>query len=257
MFIATSRPLNGLLLLALLLQLISGRLSQGVELWCLEEPQPGYRIVVRRRRQPLHQAPFGRQLAWLTHWLISAWPRWLVRCGLLLAVLLWKRAVCPPLAWGLPAAPLVEVLCLGLGLLCRPSAWRRGWWRLAHWLGRSYGGVMLLLVTEGCTLSPSAKWTAPLMLGVVVPNGAEASQVEVETGESTPFCWPVSYQVIPTGQWSGGTSLLSGIEPVAGSIQLVRDPEALHLVVRGVVVLAVPPADRTGQRWLVQQLVRQ
>ena len=130
MFIATShrlRVLNVLLILALLSQLLSGRQSQvpstalraSLELWCLESPRSSYRTVVRRWRRPLREAPFQYKLGWLIHWLArtlrqpfdgaqdkaqgNAWPRWLLRCGLLLALLLWKRAVCPPLAWGLLA----------------------------------------------------------------------------------------------------------------------------------------------------------
>jgi len=118
MFITTScrlRVLNVLLILALLGQLLSGCPSQVLELWCLKPPRPCYRTVVRRWRQPLREAPFQYKLDWLIHRLARTWPRWLLRCGLLLALLLWKRAVCPPLAWGLLAEPLVEVLCLGLG----------------------------------------------------------------------------------------------------------------------------------------------
>ena len=125
MFIATSRRLrvlNALLILALLSQLLSGCPSQvpstalraSLELWCLEPPRPCYRTVVRRWRRPLREAPFQYKLDWLIHWLARTWPRWLLRCGLLLALLLWKWAVCPPPAWGLLAEPLVEVLCLGL-----------------------------------------------------------------------------------------------------------------------------------------------
>ena len=164
MFIATTGPLRvltGLLLLALLSQLLSGSPSQVLELWCLEPPPACYRIVVRRRRQPLNQAPFHRQLAWLIHWLVRTWPRWRVRCAVLLALLRWKGAVCPPLTWGLLAWPLVEVLCLGLGLLCRSSRWRRRWRGLARWLGRSYGGVVVVLLV----LPPSAEHTVPLLLG--------------------------------------------------------------------------------------------
>lgn len=128
MFITASHRLCGLnvlLILALLGQLISGGPNQVVELWCLEMPQPIYQTIVRRwrRPRPLWEAPSPYKLAWLTHWLVRAWPRWLLRCGLLLALLLWKRTACPPLAWGLLVGPLLEVLCLGLGLLCRTARW--------------------------------------------------------------------------------------------------------------------------------------
>jgi len=103
MFIFTAHRLgwlNGLLLLALVSQLLSGCLNQAVELGGLELPHPCYQTVVRRWRRPLCQPPFDYQLAWLIHWLVRTWARWLVRCGLLLALLLWKRAACPPHALG-------------------------------------------------------------------------------------------------------------------------------------------------------------
>lgn len=239
MFIATSRPLNGLLLLALLLQLISGQPSQMVELWCLEKPQPCYRTVVRRR-QPVHQAPFGRQLAWLTRWLVSAWPHWLVHYGLL-AVLVWKRAVGPPLTWGLLAWPLTAVLCLGLGGLCRRPRWRQRWWRLAHWLAQGYGWVVVVLL-----VTPASAVPMPLLVGGLLvsrPPGRSADGPVTSAGIST--------------------RLFSGTEPgVAfqtggGSIAIVPGEESIRLWFREATVLELPPQDRTGWRWLVYQLVRQ
>lgn len=261
MFIFTSRRLswlNGLLLLALLSQLLSGCPNQVLELGCLELPPPRYQTVVRhQRRSLLYQAPFHYQLAWLIHWLARTWPRWLVRCGLLLALLLWKRAVCAPLAWGLLAGPLVEVLCLGLGFLCRSSRWRRRWWVLARWLGQGYGGVVLLLV-----IPQSAMYTTPLLMGSLMAPSRQGRpdvpQWEVKTAEGARSWWPVPCQVaasmeeLPGHEW-----LFSGARPAVGSIQLVQDKEALRLLVQGVELLEVPHSDRTGQRWLVQLLLRQ
>ena len=289
MFIATSRRLRVLnvsLILALLSQLLSGCPSQVLELWCLEPPRPCYRTVVRRWRRPLREAPFHYQLGWLIRWLVRTWPHWLVRCGLLLALLLWKGAACPPLAWGLLAGPPLEVLCLGLGFLCRssrwpcgirhvlpqtlqkrhiPQGWRRRWWILARWLGRGYGGVLLLLL-----IPQSARYTTPLLLGsLMAPSHQgrpDAPQLEVETAEGARTWWIVPCQVAasmeeqPGGEWlfpSTGSGHRSGAGPAVGSIQLVQDEVALRLLVRGVLVLEVPHSDRTGQRWLVQLLLRQ
>lgn len=246
MFITTSRPLNGLLLLALLLQLISGCPSRVVELWCLEEPPPGYRIVVRRWRQPLHQAPFGRQLAWLTRWLVSAWPRWLVRCGLL-AVLVWKRAVGPPLAWGLLAWPLTEVLCLGLGGLCRWPGWRHRWWRLAHWLAQGYGWVVVLL-----RVTPPSTAPMPLLVGGLLVSSQQGA--------------PHAERASPDGGLTStglSTRLLAGAHPgVAasqesrgGGIHIVPGEETIRLLFQAPTVLELPRQDRTGWRWLVHLLV--
>jgi hypothetical protein len=254
MFIIISRQpcwLNGLLLLALLSQLLNGCPSQVLPLWCLELPQPCCRTVVRHRRRPLCEAPFDSQLAWLIHWLGRTWPHWLVRCGLLLALLLWRRAACPSLAWGLLVVPLAEVFCLGLGLLCRSSCWRRRWWGLAHWLGWGYAwGILLLLV-----INPSAKPVAPLLLGLLTSNhqeSPEACQPGVETAEGVRLFWLIPCQAtVLTDKplfpgWAGVDSLL-----------VVRDEKALRLLVQGLPLLEVPNSDRTGQRWLVQQLVRQ
>jgi hypothetical protein len=41
------------------------------------------------------------------------------------------------------------------------------------------------------------------------------------------------------------------------ALQVVQDETALRLLVHGLPVLAVPQADRLGQRWLIQQLVQQ
>ena len=263
MLIATSRRLrvlNVLLILALLSQLLSGCPSQvpsaalraSLGLWCLEPPRPCYRTVVRRWRRPLREAPFQHKLDWLIHWLARTWPRWLLRCGLLLALLLWKRAVCPPLAWGLLAEPLVEVLCLGLGLVCRSSRWRQHWWVLARWLDRGYGWAVLLLLAT----PPSVRHTPLLLMGsMLAPNRQEtleAPQREVETAEEARLGWPVPCQVTVLV----GEVLFCGGGPDVGWIQLAQDEETVYLSMQGRVVLEVPRSDRTGLRWLVNLLVR-
>ena len=263
MFITTScrlRVLNVLLILALLSQLLSGCPSQVLELWCLEPPQPCYRTVVRSWRRPLREAPFQYKLAWLIHWLArtlrqaqgNAWPRWLLRCGLLLTLLLWKRAVCPPFAWGLLAEPLVEVLCLGLGLVCRSSRWRRRWWSLARWLDRGYSWAVLLLLV----IPPSVQHIPLLLMGgVLVPNHQERTgspQLGVDTAEEARLGWLVPCQVTVLV----GEVLFCGGGPDAGWIQLAQDEETVYLLMQGRVVLEVPRSDHTGLRWLVSLLVR-
>jgi len=174
----------------------------------------------------------------------------------LLALLLWKRAVYAPLAWGLLAGPLVEVLCLGLGFLCRSSRWRRRWWVLARWLGRGYGWVVLLLLV----IPQSAMYTTPLLMGSLMASSRQGRpdtpQLEVETAEGARPWWPIPCQASmdepPEGEW-----LFPGARPGVGSIQLVQDTETLRLVVQGLMVLEVPHSDRIAQRWLVQLLVRQ
>lgn len=241
MFITTSRPLNGLLLVALLIQLVSGCPSQVVELWCLEEPQPCYQTVVRRRRPP-HQAPFSRQLAWLTQWMVSVWPRWLVRCGLLLAVLLWKRAVWFPLVWGLLVWPLVEVVCLGLGVLCRSSGWRHRWWRLAQRLAQGYGWVVwLLLVTP-----PSVAHMPPLLL---------LGGLLVSSHQGTPTDGTFTSTGLSTRLFSGaGPGVASHLGTGVGSIQIVQSQQTTRLLVQGPTVIELPRQDRTAWRWLVHLL---
>ena len=107
----------------------------------------------------------------------------------------WKRAICPPLAWGLLAEPLVEVLCLGLGLVCRSSRWRQHWWVLARWLDRGYGWAVLLLLV----IPPSVRHTPLLLMGsVLVPNRQEtpeAPQREVEAAEEARLGWLAPCQV--------------------------------------------------------------
>ena len=268
MLIATSRRLrvlNVLLILALLGQLLSGCPSQvpstalraSLELWCLESPRSSYRTVVRRWRRPLREAPFQYKLGWLIHWLARTWPRWLLRCGLLLALLLWKRAVCPPLAWGLLAEPLVEVLCLGLGLVCRSSRWRQHWWVLARWLDRGYGWAVLLLLV----IPPSVRHTPLLLMGGLLASNRqetpEAPQREVETAEEARLGWPVPCQVtVSADEALVGEVLFCGGGADIGWIQLVKDEETVYLSMQGWVVLEVPRADRTGLRWLVNLLVR-
>lgn len=259
MFITTScrlRVLNVLLILALLGQLLSGCPSQVLELWCLKPPRPCYRTVVRRWRRPLREAPFQHKLGWLMRWLARAWPRWLLRCGLLLALLLWKRAICPPLAWGLLAEPLVEVLCLGLGLVCRSSRWRQHWWALARWLDRGYGWAVLLLLV----IPPSVRHTPLLLMGGVLASNhqetLQAPQREVETAPEARLGWPVPCQVtVPVDEALVGEVLFCGGGADVGWIQLAQDEETVYLLMQGRVVLELPRADRTGLRWLVNLLV--
>ena len=59
---------------------------------------------------------------------------------------------------------------------------------------------------------------------------------------------------VPTDESPQSPLLSSGAGPGVVSIQLIQDAETLRLVVQGLVVLAVPHSDRTGQRWLVQML---
>lgn len=229
-----SHWLNTLLLLSLLSQLLSGCPTQALKLWCLETPRFQYRTVVRRRRLPLWNAPFHSQVAWLMRWLIRTGPRWLIRCGLLLVLLLRNRF--PPLTWMSLTLPLAEVLCLGFGALSRPSHQHRGWWRWAYWLHRSYVGVVLLLLvlgtgapsgalrlSKGSALSSSVPML-PLTLGVTVAQHPETAEVR-ETEER--------------------------------AIRLVQGQDVLRLMVREVLVFEVPAADQTGLRWLVHQLLRQ
>jgi len=225
--------LNALLLLSLLSQLLSGCPVQALELWCLETAQLHYRTTCRQRL-PVWKAPFHSQAAWLMRWLVHTGPRWSIRCGLL-AVILWRNRF-PRLAWVSLALPLIEVLCLGLGVLSRPSHRRRQWWRWAHWLNRSYVGVVLLLLvlgtgapsgalclSKGSALSSSVPML-PLMLGVTVAQHPEPAEVR-ETEER--------------------------------AIHLVQGQDVIRLMVRDVVVFEVPAADQTGLRWLVHQLLRQ
>jgi hypothetical protein len=252
--------LNGLLTLALLSQLLSGCPNHILELGCLELSQPCYRVVVRRWRQPLHQAPFDYQLSWLIHWLICTGPRWLIRCGLL-ALLLWKRTAYSPLVWGLLAGPLIEALCLGLGLLCH-CCWRRRWWSLAHWLDWSYGWTVVLLLVA----SPSAKSTPPLLMGslLISNRGESLKDSQQRVGPGKPVSWAAACQMTATTDEGTDSQMRSSMVELAvephqevggGSIQIVQDEEAVCLLVQGLVVLRLPRSDRTGRRWLVQMLV--
>jgi len=267
MFVATSRQLrvlNVLLILALLSQLLDGcpsevpsaELRASLELWCLELLQRNYRTVIRLWRRPLREAPFQCKLGWLMRWLARTWPRWLPRCGLLLALLLWKRAVCPSLAWGLLAWPLVEGFCLGLGLVCHSSRWRRRWWGLARWLDRGYGWVVLLLLA----ILPSAQHNPLLLSGLLIPNHRETPdvpQLEVEIAEEAWLGWPVPCQVtVSADETLVSEVLFCGAGADIGWIQLVQGEETICLRVQGLVALEVPRSDRTGLRWLVNLLVR-
>lgn len=249
--------LNALLILALLSQLISGGPNQMVELWCLEMPQPIYRTVARR------------------------WTHWLLRSGLLLVLLLWKRTACPPLAWGLLVGPLLEVLCLGLSLLCRTVRWRRRWWLLARGLKRSYGWAVLLLLlvsplrqdfgepldglgrglSRAVQDTVSARHTWLLMGGLLVPGRREkaaAPQPEVETAEQAPLYLPVPCHVMePADASPAGEVLFSGWAPDAGLLQIVRGEETLRFWVGGVVLFELPRSDRAALCCLVHLWVRQ
>jgi hypothetical protein len=280
------RRLNVWLLLALLSQLLSGGPSQILELWCLELPQPLYQTVVRRwrRSRPLWEAPAPYKWAWLIHWLASTWPHWLLRCGLLLVLLVWKRATCSPLAWGLLAGPLVEVLCWGLGFLCRSARWRRRWWLLARGLSRGYIWVVLLLVgmpraVEQLALRRdfASQDTVPLLLGgLLLPSRNEKHKTEApkQEAETTPaqqpspyqhsdsagsgLCWHVPCQVAVSPDESlPGEMVFCGGGPEIGWVLLVQDEASLYLVVQNVVVLGMPRSDHTSLRWLANQLVCQ
>jgi hypothetical protein len=278
MFILASRRLrglNGLLVLALLSQLLSGSPIQVLELWCLEQPQACYRIVVRRRSRPLGGASAFYKGAWLMRWLVNTWPRWLPRCGLLLALLVWKRTVCPPLAWGLLAGPLLEVFCLGLGFLCHTACWRRRWWRLARGLNRSYGWAvwMLLLafpLRQAQDTASVGNRSLGLMAGLLVPSRqgrAAAPQPAVEATEQTSLCWSVPCCVACAGAAGTGVEaeeaspagevLFSGWAPDVGAIEIVREAETLRFWAGGLVVFKLPRSDRTALRCLVQLWIRQ
>lgn len=255
--------LNALLILALLSQLLSSTPSQVLESWCLELPQPVYDTVIRRRRRPrpLWEAPALYRLAWLTHWLLRSWPRWLLRCGLLLVLLLWKRTACPPLAWGLLAGPLLEVLCLGLGLLCCPSArWRRCWWLLARGLRWSYGWAVLMLLLVSDTASVR-HIPLPLMGGILVSGHQEAAQAPQGEGKTTDrgqLFWPVPCCVAnPAAASPAGKLLFSGWAPDAGLLQIVQEEEILRFWVAGVVAFELPQSDRTALCCQVHLWVRQ
>jgi len=273
------RGLNVLLLLALLIQLFSGSLSQvpsaalraSLELWCLELPQPSYQTVVRRwrRPRPLWAAPAQYKWAWLIHWLVSAWPCWLPRCGLLLVLLVWKRATCSPLAWGLLLGPLVEVLCLGLGFLCCSACWQRRWWLLARGLNRGYSGAVLLVVGMPRAAAPTAlrpgfahQGTVPLLLGGLLVSDRQAERkleapaVAMETGEEARLGWPVPCQVAVSPDESlPGEVVFRGGGPKVGWVLLVQNETTLYLVVQNVVVLGMPRLDHTGLRNLANLLV--
>jgi len=226
--------LNALLLLSLLSQLLSGCPAQALELWCLEAPQLRYRTA-RRQRLPVWKAPFHSQVAWLMRWLVHTGPRWLIRCGLL-AVILWQNRF-PRLAWLSLALPLAEVLCLGLGVLSRPSHQRRRWWLWAHWVNRSWVGVALLL----------------LAFGIGAPNETPSSTLNLSkvSGLSSPV--PILSLVL------GGTTVAQQSEAVdvPKTIRLIQDQDVLRLMVQDVIVFEVPTTDQTGWRWLVHQLLRQ
>ncbi|PKO20832.1 MAG: hypothetical protein CVU38_18020 [Chloroflexi bacterium HGW-Chloroflexi-1] len=288
MFIRAShrlRGLNGLLLLALLSQLLSGSPIQMLELWCLELPGPCYQVVVRRWRRPLPlwETPAAYKGAWLIHWLVSTWRRWLPRCGLLLALLVWQRATCSPLAWGLLLGPLVEVLCLGLGFLCRTPHWRRRWWLLARGLNRGYVWTGLLVVGMSRSAAPTAlrpdfahQATVPLLLGsLLVPSRNETRQAETPQGEEeiaagqprssrsgdsaeSGLGWPVPCQVaVFLDESLPGEVLFCGGGAEVGWVLLVQDAETVYLVVQNVVVLGLSRTDHTGLRGLANLLVRQ
>jgi len=230
--------LNALLLLSLLSQLLSGCPAQALKLWCLEAPQLRYRTA-RRQRLPVWKAPFHSQVAWLMRWLIRTGPRWLIRCGLL-AVLLWWNQF-PRLAWLSLALPLIEVLCLGFGALSRPHHQRRGWWRWAYCLNRSYVGVALLL----------------LACGIGAPNETPSSTLSLSKVSGLSSSVPILSLVLggTTGAQHSGNVDIQKIGK--RSIHLVQDQDVLRLVVQDVVVFEVPAADQTGLRWLVHQLLRQ
>lgn len=276
MFIPTFHRLhwlNVLLVLALLGQWLCGCPSQVLALWSLELPQASYRTVVRRwrRPRPLWTAPGQYKWVRLIHWLVSAWPCWLPRCGLLLGLLLWRRAACSPFAWGLLVGPLVEVLCLGLGLLCRTERW----WLLARGLSQGYGWAVLLLVAMPRSAGPIAlqqdcgnfsqaiQDTAPLLIGcLLVPSSDEerrtgARRQGAETTEVR-LRWPVPCQVaISPDESLPGEVVFYGGGPEVGWVQLIQDEETVYLVVQSVVVLGMPRSDHTALRGLTNLLLRQ
>ena len=261
------RGLNVLLVLALLSQLLSGSPIQTLELWCLERPQACYRIVFRRRSRPLWEASASYKGAWLMRWLVSTWPRWLPRCGLLLALLVWKRTVCPPLAWGLLAGPLLEVFCLGLGFLAHTARWRRLWWRLAHGLNRSYGwAVWIVLLAsplrQAQDTASVGNRSLGLMAGLLVPScqgRAAVPQRAVEATKQTSLCWSVPCCVVEAEEASpAGEVLFSGWAPDGGgALQIVREEEVLRFGVGGVVAFELPRSDCTALRCLVHLWVCQ
>jgi hypothetical protein len=260
------RGLNGLLVLALLSQVLSGSPIQTLELWCLERPQACYRIVVRRRSRPLWEASASYKGAWLMRWLVSAWPHWVPRCGLLLALLMWKRTVCPPLAWGLLAGPLLEVFCLGLGFLAHTARWRRLWWRLAHGLNRSYGwAVWIVLLAsplrQAQDTASVGNRSLGLMAGLLVPSRqgrAAVPQRAVEATKQTSLCWPVPCCVVEAEETSpAGEVLFSGWVPDVGAIEIVREAETLRFWAGGVVAFELPRSDCTALRCLVHLWVCQ
>lgn len=300
MFTITSRRLRGLnllLMLVLLSQLLNGGPSQipstspldlfeeclkaSLELWCLELRQPIYQTVVRRRlcrRRLLRTVPAQYkwaahlQWAWLIRWLVSTWLRWLPRCGLLLILLVWKRATCSPLVWVLVAGPLVELLCLGLGFLCHSSAgsgdassrWQRRWWLLARALSRSYLWTVLLLVGMPRFRPDFAHHGAtPLLMGsLLIPSQGEKQQAETpsrgpEMAESR-LGWPVVCQVAVSPDESlPGEIVFCGGGPESGWVLLVQDKTTFYLIVQNVALFRIPRSDGTGLHWLTNQLAHQ
>jgi len=230
--------LNALLLLSVLSQLLSGCPTHALELWCLEAPQLRYRTA-RRQRLPVWKAPFHSQVAWLMRLLIHTGPRWSIHCGLL-AVLLWRNRL-PPLTWISLTLPLAEVLCLGFGALSRPSHQRRRWWLWAHWLNRSWVGVVLLLLAFGIG-APSDPPSSTLSLSKVSELSSPVPILSLALGGTTVAQHSETADVQKIGE---------------RAIRLVQDQDVLRLVVREMVVFEVPAADQTGLRWLVHQLLRQ
>lgn len=226
--------LSALLLLSLLSQLLSGCPAQALKLWCLEVPQLRYRTA-RRQRLPVWKAPFHSQAAWLMRWLVHTGPRWLIRCGLLAVFLWWNQF--PRLAWLSLALPLIEVLCLGFGALSRPHRQRRGWWRWACCLNRSYVGVVLLLVVLGIGASHDTA-SGTLSLSKVNELSSSVPMLSLVLGGSTVARQPEAVDV-------------------PQPIRLVQGQDVLRLMVQGVLMFEIPTVDQTGWRWLVYQLLRQ
>ena len=138
--------------------------------------------------------------------------------------------------------------------LARLIRWLVRTW--SRWLGRGYGWLLLLMMPQ------SARYTTPLLMGSLMASSRQgrpdALQLEVETAKGARSWWPIPCQVAALmEEQPGGDWLFSGVRPAVGSIQLVQDQESLRLLVQGMVLLEVPRSDRTGQRWLLQLLLRQ
>ncbi|MBU0491377.1 MAG: hypothetical protein KKB13_05965, partial [Chloroflexi bacterium] len=104
-----------------------------------------------------------------------------------------------------------------------------------------------------CLSRPWRKLRQWLPLGAHWQEPHATPPLAVVPAVPTPPGWPVlSVRLVPPDQPAA-----EAIAPHEATLQVIQDETALRLLVQGRLVLAVPHTDRTGQRWLVQQLIQQ